>query len=65
MASDEGCLLTFHGTTCAHCRQMAPDYKQVATALKGKLIVAAVNLNSLERAEAQALGDMSIAVIAV
>lgn len=28
MASDEGVLLAFHGTTCAHCRAMAPDYKQ-------------------------------------
>jgi len=57
MASNEGCLLAFHGTTCAHCRAMAPDYKQVATSLKGSLKVAAVNLNSLERSDAQALAD--------
>ena len=57
LESDEGCLLVFHGTTCAHCKAMAPEYKEAATALKGSHNVAAVNLNDLDREVAQGLAD--------
>ena len=47
----ESTLLKFYGSSCSACHAMISDYKAAATELKGKVRVAAVNLQMLPEAE--------------
>ena len=43
MDSNNGALVAFYAPWCGHCHTMAGDFKKVATSLKGRTKVAAVN----------------------
>lgn len=50
-------LLKFYGTSCKACHAMVGDYKAAATKLKGKLQLAAFNLQAIPKEEATAIAQ--------
>ena len=60
--ANEPVLVKFYGHACPACHRMIPEYKAAATALKGKVNVAAVNLQALAGAQALA-AKLSISVM--